>query len=319
MKPDPEVARIPVGISHCLLGERVRYDGGHRHDAFITGTLGRIFTFEPFCPEVGIGLGVPRPPVRLVADGETLRCLGVADPELDVTDRLQHYADTQQSHQAGLCGYIFKQRSPSCGVAAVPVWRDGREVPDGTGLYAARVMHHFPALPVTEEGWLGDAQVRENFIERVFVYRRWQRLVRTGPGHAAIQAFHAAHKYILMSHDPEQARMLGRWLATAAGMDAETLCSEYPARLMRVLEVVATREKQVNVLQHIQGYLKERLDPAGRQALNESIEQYRVGKVPRRVPLTRLRECFADHPDAFITNSLYLNPPPEDVALLNRL
>jgi uncharacterized protein YbbK (DUF523 family) len=172
--------KIPVGISSCLLGERVRYDGGYKHDAFITGTLGRIFEFRPFCPELEIGLGVPREPVRLVNDSGATRCVGTLDSQLDVTDRLLACADGQQSRQGEICGYIFKQGSPSCGVAEVRVFHDGQPECSGIGIYASRVMHNFPGLPVTEEDRLGDPALREDFIARVLEYWRWQQRLAGG-------------------------------------------------------------------------------------------------------------------------------------------
>jgi uncharacterized protein YbgA (DUF1722 family)/uncharacterized protein YbbK (DUF523 family) len=319
MTQEPETGKIPVGISSCLLGERVRYDGGHKQDAFITGTLDKIFVFRSFCPEIDIGLGVPRAPIRLVSDSGTTRCVGTQDTQLDVTDRLLHSADEQQSWQGKICGYIFKQGSPSCGVAEIRVFRDGQPVGSAAGIYAGRVMHNFPDLPVAEEGRLGDPASRENFIERVFVYRRWQQYVAAGPDWTDVATFHARHKYLLMSHDPERTRELGRWLAAAVAVDRDTLYRGYRSRLMTILAVVPTREKHVNVLQHIQGYLKDRLDTADRQELAETIGQYRGGLLPLRVPITLLRHHFRRHPDDYIAQSCYVYPPPQDQALLNRL
>jgi len=311
--------KIPVGISSCLLGERVRYDGGHKHDAFITGTLGKVFAFRSFCPEMEIGLGVPREPIHLVSDSGAMRCVGTHDSQLDVTDRLVHCADEQQFWQAEICGYIFKQGSPSCGVMEIKVFSDGQPECSGAGIYAGRVMRNFPELPVAEEGWLGDPALRENFIERVFVFRRWQQLVAGGPDWTAVTTFHARHKYLLMSHDQESTRELGQWLAAAAAADSDTLCRAYLTRLMTILDISATREKHVNVLQHIQGYLKDRLDPADRQELIETIEQYRGDLLPLSGPITLLRHHFRCHPDDYIAQSYYVYPPPQDQALLNHL
>ena len=238
--------KIPVGISSCLLGEPVRYDGGHKHDALITGTLGKVFEFRSFCPEVEIGLGVPREPIQLVGDSGTTRCVGTRDVHFDVTDRLRRCADAQQSWQSDICGYIFKQNSPSCGVAGVKVWRNGQPEPDGTGIYAARVRHNFPDLPVTEEGRLGDADLRGNFIERVFIYRRWWQLMQGPVDRVVIGEFHASHVTTMMSHDPERAHRLDRWLAGLDGVDTATMAREYLSRLMRILEVVAIHEIHAN-------------------------------------------------------------------------
>jgi uncharacterized protein YbgA (DUF1722 family)/uncharacterized protein YbbK (DUF523 family) len=319
MTQEPETEKIPVGVSSCLLGERVRYDGGDKLDAFITGTLGKVFAFRSFCPEIDIGLGVPRAPIRLVSDAGATRCVGTLDTQLDVTDRLLHCADEQQSWQRRICGYIFKQGSPSCGVVEIRVFRDGQPEYSRAGIYAGRVMHNFPDLPVAEEGWLGDPVLRENFIERVFVYRRWQQYIAGGPDWTDVTTFHARHKYLLMSHDQERTRELGRWLAAAVTADRDTLYRGYLTRLMTILEIVATREKHVNVLQHIQGYLKDRLDTVDRQELVETIRQYRSGLLPLSVPITLLRHHFRRHPDDYIAQSCYVYPPPQDQVLLNHL
>lgn len=319
MTQEPETGKIPVGISSCLLGERVRYDGGHKQDTFITGTLGKIFTFRSFCPEIEIGLGVPREPIQLVSDSGATRCVGTLDAQLDVTDRLLHCADEQQSWQGKICGYIFKQGSPSCGVVEIRVFRDGQPECSGAGIYAGRVMHNFPDLPVAEEGWLADPALRENFIGRVFVFRRWQQLVAGEPDWTDVTTFHARHKYLLMSHDQERTHELGQWLAAAVTADRDTLCHGYLTRLMAILETVATREKHVNVLQHIQGYLKGKLDTADRQELVETIGQYRSGQLPLSVPITLLRHHFRCHPDDYIAQSYYVYPPPQDQVLLNHL
>ena len=175
--------KIPVGISSCLLAKQVRYDGGHKHDSFITGTLGKVFEFRSFCPELEIGLGVPRDSIQLVSAAGAIRCVNACDPQFDVTDRLLQCADGQQAWQDDICGYIFKQGSPSCGVAQVKVFHDGQSECSGTGIYAGRVMRNFPDLPVTEEGQLGDPVLREKFIECVLAYWRWQqRLQADLPG-----------------------------------------------------------------------------------------------------------------------------------------
>jgi len=187
----PEPEKIPVGISSCLLGEPVRYDGGHRYNACITGSLGKVFEFRAFCPELEIGLGVPREPIQLVGDAETTRCVGTRDVQFDVTDRLLQCADAQQSWHGEICGYIFKQGSPSCGVSGIRVLRDGQPEQDGAGIYAARVRHHFPDLPVAEECLLGDVDWRGNFIERVFIYRRWQQLEKVRKRGKTQRAFYS--------------------------------------------------------------------------------------------------------------------------------
>jgi len=194
--------KIPVGISSCLLGQRVRFDGGHKGHSYITKTLGEYFEFRPFCPEMEIGLGVPRKPIRLarVNDGE-IRCISVDNDGRDFTDALQDCADRQVTWQQQLCGYILKKDSPSCGMERVKIWGEVMPIKEGTGIYAGQLQRNLPYLPVEEEGRLGDAVLRENFIQRVFSLRRWQKMLAQGLSVAGLIEFHAAHKLIIMSHN----------------------------------------------------------------------------------------------------------------------
>lgn len=317
MHPDDKDGRIPIGISSCLLGEEVRYDGGHKHNPYITETLGEYFGFIPFCPEVDIGLGVPREPIHLIkVDGET-RCVGTRSEGLDVTERLIRSADEQQAWQQGICGYILKNSSPSCGMERVRQYCNGSVERTGVGVYAHRMMRNFPNLPVEEEGRLGDPVLRENFIQRVFIYHRWVRLVAAGLDWGALTGFHARHKLILMSHDQDMARGLGRDLSESASKDMPGYADEYITRMMAILRIRATRGNHVNVLQHIQGYLKKHLDREDKRELSESIEQYRLGYLPLIVPITLLRHHFLKYPDAYIDQSYYMHPHPRELMLLN--
>ena len=313
----PAPARIPIGISSCLLGEAVRYDGGHKRNDYIRETLARHFDLQPFCPEVAAGLGVPRPAVRLVQTASGVRALGVQDPDLDVTERLQASAEAQRGWHAGLCGYLLKKDSPSCGMARVRRYGEGREQPerDGVGLYAERLMANFPLLPVEEEGRLMDPGLRENFVRRVHVLWRWRQATAGGVSARVLTEFHARHKLILMSHDQNAARELGR-LAAAAGA-IEQRADTYILGVMTLLKKLATRANHVNVLQHIQGYLKRDLDADDKAELVEIIQRYRIGELPLIVPITLLRHHFRKAPDPFIANSWYLDPYPGELALMN--
>ena len=203
--------KIPIGISSCLLGEQVRFDGGHKRDAYIMGTLSEYFEFHPFCPEVAIGLGIPRPVIHLVKIDNAIRCVGVKDPELDVTDRLRDVADQQKVSHAGLCGYILKKDSPSCGMERVKVYAGKQPHREGYGIYAQEMMRNNPLLPVEEEGRLGDPGLRENFIQRVYVLYRWKQLLAEGLSAQSLTRFHARHKLIIMSH--ADYREMGQLLA----------------------------------------------------------------------------------------------------------
>lgn len=313
--------RIPVGISSCLLGNEVRHNGSHKKDAYITGTLADFFDLQPLCPEVGIGLGVPRPAIRLARepDGEN-RVVGVKDPSLDVTDDLREYAHSQFPFIETLSGFILKRDSPSCGMERVKVYNQkGMPEKNGIGAFAAALMERFPQLPVEEEGRLGDPGLRENFIQRVFVYHHWQREVRPALTLPGFTGFHARLKLTLMSHDQDAARELGRLAASARKSNLEQVADEYFVTCIATLGKVATRRNHVNVLQHIQGYLKRDLDSADKAELLESIEDYARGDVPLVVPVTLLKHHFRKAPDPYIQESWYMSPYPASLRLRNML
>lgn len=311
--------RIPVGISSCLLGDEVRYNGGHKRDTYIDRTLGQYFTFRPFCPEVDIGLGIPRKPIRLVRRDGDIACVDIDDPSIDHTQALADCADQQAGWQSELCGYILKRASPSCGMERVKVYDKGQPQPDGAGIYAARMMANFPEMPVEEEGRLGDPVLRENFIQRVYVMYRWKRMRAEGLTLAGLVDFHARHKLILMSHCQKTYRALGPLVATARKDNVERVADEYIAALMPALKKRATRGNHVNVMQHIQGYLKTQLDSDDKAELGEAIERYHRGELPLIVPITLLNHHFRRNPDPYIQRSWYMQPYPAEMSLQNRI
>jgi uncharacterized protein YbgA (DUF1722 family)/uncharacterized protein YbbK (DUF523 family) len=309
--------KIPVGISSCLLGQNVRYDGGHKQDSYIVGTLTEYFDFKAFCPEVAIGLGTPRPTIQLVKIDDEIRSVGVKSPDLDVTDALRDYADQQKTLHGDLCGYILKKDSPSCGMERVKVYANQHPQKSGTGIYAQAMMQNNPLLPVEEEGRLGDPRLRENFIQRVYVLHRWKQLMAEGLMPARLTRFHARHKLIIMSHD--NYIDLGRLLANVNKSNVNEVAEQYIGQLMVVLKKVASRKSHVNVLQHIQGYLKKDLDADDKAELCELIENYRQGEVPLIVPLTLLKHYFRKNPDPYIQDSYYMSPYPAELRLINEI
>jgi uncharacterized protein YbgA (DUF1722 family)/uncharacterized protein YbbK (DUF523 family) len=300
---------VRIGISSCLLGERVRYDGNHKRNDYLVQIWGRYVEFASVCPEVGIGLGVPRPPIRLVGDSSRPCAVGVEDATLDVTARLEAYA-TERAHELDdLSGYIFKSKSPSCGLTHVPIdTPDGRGT--GAGVYARVFTAAQPLLPVEEEDRLADPDVRDHFITRVFAYRRWWALRgRLTP--ARLIAFHVAHKYLLMAHAPAQVSALGRVVTEIGEVDKpgdlERLADDYGARFMRALSHPPTRGGHANALMHILGYLKS-LPANDRAALLSAIEAYRLGRMPLLVPVMRLKQHLRRYPHAYIARQFYLYP-----------
>ena len=302
---------IRLGISSCLLGQRVRYDGKHKRDAYIAGILARDFEFVPVCPEVAIGLGVPRAPIELVGVASAPRALGVEDAALDVTRPLAAHGRRMARALPDISGYIFKSRSPSCGIAKVPVRGSGQRT-GASGIYAAAFMAARPLLPVEDEDRLKDAQVRENFIQRVLVYHRWQQLAAQGVSAARLVDFHAAHKLVIMAHGISHYRRLDQLVATIATRPIHKLARVYIQQLMRILAEPATVKRHSQVLMHLMRYLKKSLDAEDQAELLQQIHAYRLGHVPLVLPLTLLRRHFQRHPHDDVIRQVYLYPPAHE-------
>jgi uncharacterized protein YbgA (DUF1722 family)/uncharacterized protein YbbK (DUF523 family) len=314
-------ATIRVGISTCLLGQQVRWDGGHKREPFLTEVLAPYLEWVPVCPEVEIGMGIPREPVQLVrAEGE-LRMLGTRSRR-DWTEPMRDYAERRVRALAGLdlCGYVLKKDSPSCGMERVKV-RDvkGMAKRDGRGLFAEALLSANPALPVEEEGRLNDAVLRENWIERVFAYRRLRSLFEGRFGVGRLVAFHTAHKLQLLAHSPEAYRRLGRLVAGAKAMERGELRRRYEAGFMAALTVRATPRRQVNVLQHCLGYFRDKLDPKTRAALAAQVADYQKGLVPLVVPVTMIRHYVDQLGIEYLAGQVYLEPHPKELMLRNHV
>lgn len=305
-----------VGISSCLLGQQVRFDGGHKKDGWITGPLGAFFDFLPVCPEVGIGLGVPRPTIHLVGDPARPRALGSKDASLDVTARLEAFGIAQLPRLEGLSGYILKSKSPSCGMARVPVTSEkGMPAKVGVGIYARVLLERMPLLPVEEEGRLNDPVLRENFVTRVYVLHRWQQLRVERMTAAKLIDFHSRQKYLVMAHSQAAYQRLGQMLSHLKQVDLEAVADMYVAELMAALARRVTRKRHVNVLHHIMGYFTDHIDAGDKAELLASIEAYRREEVALVVPITLLRHHLRRHPDPYMEKQVYLAPHPEKLAL----
>ncbi|UAW97915.1 DUF1722 domain-containing protein [Halopseudomonas nanhaiensis] len=313
--------RIPIGISDCLTGSPVRFNAGHKHSALCTEQLGQWFDLVPFCPEVAIGLGTPRQPIRLVGDPTSPRALGTRDPSLDITSQLLGYGEAVAAAHPELCGFILMQKSPSCGMERVKVYQDnGQPAPlTGSGLFAQALMRTNPHLPVEEEGRLNDPVLRENFITRVMVTSAWKQLQSTGLSRSQLIDFHARHKYLLLAHNPAAYRRLGRMLANLSEADLEQLAGDYFADLIISLKSKASRRSHSNVLEHIAGHFKRSLAGHEKSELRSLIEQYRLGMVPLVVPITLLKHHLMNHPDAYLGRQAYLQPYPAELSLRNAI
>ena len=305
---------IRVGISACLLGEKVRYDGGHKRADFCTEVLSGYFQFVPLCPEVAIGLGVPRPTIRLVQQGSDIRVQS-ADGALDVTEPLKAYGLKKSAELTDLSGYIFCAKSPSCGMERVRLYGDGGGSKSGVGIYAHTLMQALPLLPVEEDGRLNDPHLRENFVMRVYAYHEWQQLLASGLSRGALVAFHSRYKYLLLAHHPGAYKELGRYLGAMAQWPLEHVAERYGAGLMSALKQRASRKNHANVLQHLQGYFKKQLTPAQKAELHESIDNYRRGILPLLAPMTLLRHYLREYPNDYLQQQVYFSPYPQELAL----
>lgn len=311
--------KIKLGISSCLLGEPVRYDGGHKLDHFLRDTLGRFLEWVPICPEVECGLPVPRESMRLVGDPDSPRLITVRSG-VDHTKRMTEWAAEKVKELEGrnLCGFVFKTRSPSSGMRGVKVYTtSGMPGRTGSGLFAAQFMSNFPLLPVEDEGRLHDMKIRENFIERVFVYHRWHTLAAEGLTPGKLVEFHTRHKYLIMAHSPEHLRRLGRLVAEGRGRRG--LYAEYLEVLMDGLKRTATIRKNVNVLQHIMGYFKNILAADEKQEILELISRYHKGYVPLVVPLVLLQHYVRKYDEPYLNDQVYLSPHPVELMLRNHV
>jgi len=312
---------IPVGISQCLTGSAVRFNASHKHSRLCTDRLGSLFELLPFCPEVAIGLSTPRPAMRLVGDPQSPRVVVSKEPRADLTLPLQHYAEQVSQANPQLCGFILMQKSPSCGMERVKVYRDNGHPADdtGSGAFAARLMARNPLLPVEEDGRLHDPVLCENFVTRVIVYAEWQALMREGLTPEVLLRFHARHKYLAMAHNQELYRQLGPLLANLRHTDLQELATQYFSQLMQCLKKPARRGGHCTALQHLAGYFKRVLKPQEKQELSALINDYRRGTVPLVVPITLLKHHLLNHPDSYLAEQAYLQPHPAELSLRNAI
>jgi uncharacterized protein YbgA (DUF1722 family)/uncharacterized protein YbbK (DUF523 family) len=319
MSDERAAERIRLGVSSCLLGENVRYDGGHKLDRYVRDTLGAHFEYVPVCPEKECGLPVPREAMHLTGDPESPRLVTVRSGT-DHTDRMQRWGRTRLEELAelDLCGFIFKSRSPSSGMERIKVYDDrGNPSRTSTGIWARMFMDRFPLLPVEDEGRLHDPKLRERFIEHVFVYSRFRRMQRQGPDPGRLVEFHTRHKLLIMAHSPELYREMGRYVARAAQIPREELLPGYLRLLDRAMRTQATVRKNANVLFHLLGYFKDSLTSDEKQEFTEITERYRHGHVPLIVPITLVNHFVRKYGEPYLQRQVYLNPHPVELKLRN--
>jgi uncharacterized protein YbgA (DUF1722 family)/uncharacterized protein YbbK (DUF523 family) len=312
---------IRIGISSCLLGEPVRYNGAGKRDSYINDILGRFVEFVPVCPEVEIGMPVPREAIRLQAQDGVVRLVG-STSGVDHTQRMQRYSRRKARELAKqeLSGYLLKKDSPSCGMERVRVYEGtGRPRKTGAGMFAQHLLETFPELPFEEEGRLHDARLRENFLERVFAYKRIQDLFRARWKLGDLVRFHTAEKLLLLAHDPTSYRDLGRVVARGKQLGRRELEQRYRMSFMSGMHRQATVRRHCNVLQHIQGYFKRNASLEDRRELEDVIESFRRGLIPLIVPITLIRHFVRRYDVEYLRGQTYLEPHPKELMLRNHV
>ncbi|MEZ9822224.1 YbgA family protein [Shewanella sp. 10N.286.45.A1] len=307
--------KIQIGISACLLGEKVRFDGGHKASSYCRKEIAEHFDYVPVCPEMAIGMGAPRKSVRLEKKGDII-FVKSADGSIDVTDKLNEFSDKKVAQLDFLGGYILCAKSPTCGMERVTEYKFGTNNgwKSGVGVYARKLMERYPLLPVEEEGRLHDLPIRENFFTRVYAYHDWHCLQASGFTKSNILDFHARYKYMLMAHNPKLYRELGPLLADMSG-DLNKIADTYFTYFMQILKVKATRKNHTSALQHMQGYFKKHLSSSQKAELTEAILKYNQGLQPILVPMTLINHYLREFPTPYIEKQVYLNPHPQELKL----
>ena len=313
--------KVRLGISSCLLGNPVRYNGQHQLDRFLVNQLGQYVEWVPVCPEVECGLPVPRETMRLVGDPEAPR-LVTTHSGVDHTEKMLSWIQRKlaELEKENLCGFVFKSRSPSSGMQGVKIYTEqGMPSRQGSGLFAGAFMQRFPLIPVEDDGRMNDAGLRENFIERIFVMYRWKQFLEADGGAAGLVDFHTRHKLLIMAHSPKDLKPLGNLVAQGRRTDRDRLHKEYFDCLMSALKLKATVRKNTNVLDHIMGYFKKQLNPDEKKELKEVIAEYHQGLVPLIVPVVLLRHYVRKFDSPYLKQQVYLHPHPSELKLRNHV
>ena len=313
--------KIKLGISSCLMGEKVRYDGGHRLDPFLKETLGQYMEYVPVCPEVECGLPIPRESMHLEGNPESPR-LVTSFTKREITKQMIKWAKKRviELEKEDLCGFIFKSNSPSSSMERVRVYNEqGMPIKKGVGMFARILMEHFPLLPVEDEVRLHDPQLRENFIERIFSLKRWRETLSKKESRGNLVDFHTRHKLLILSHSPKHYQRMGNLIAHAKDLPLKELYLRYQTLLMESLRLKTTPKKNANVLQHMMGYFKQELSPDEKKEVLEVIDHYRQGYIPLIVPITLIKHYVRKYDQSYLKQQVYLNPHPIELQLRNHV
>jgi uncharacterized protein YbgA (DUF1722 family)/uncharacterized protein YbbK (DUF523 family) len=306
-----------IGISSCLLGNEVRWNGGHKRDKYLTNTLGRYVDYVPVCPEVEAGFGVPRETFRLVGNADSPRLITFKS-KTDHTDQMLTWAKKRlrDLEKEDLCGFIFKSDSPSSGMIRVKVYNEkGMPHKIGVGIFARAFMEHFPLIPVEDDGRLNDPLIRENFVLQIFTMKRWRDSLAGRRSMGKLVDFHTRNKLLLLSHSQKHYRLMGKLVADGKKLPIQELYHQYQQLLVEALRLKTTIKKHNNVLQHLMGYFKKQLSADEKQELLEVFDSYRKGLVPLIVPITLINHYVRKYDQPYLKQQTYLNPHPMELKL----
>ncbi|MCF7832026.1 MAG: DUF523 and DUF1722 domain-containing protein [Candidatus Marinimicrobia bacterium] len=313
---------MKIGISSCLLGNKVRYDGQHKLDRFLRDELGDFVDWVPLCPEMECGLPVPREAMRLVGDDPESPRLMTNKTFQDKTGQMESYISEklEELEREGLRGFIFKAKSPTSGMRGVKIYTEaGMPSRRGSGIFAREFMKRFPNIPVEDEGRLHDPGIRENFIEKIYVYDRWLNYLNEDKSISGLMKFHAQHKYLMMSHSPAMLKEVGKLVAATDKKNLDQKLKTYEEKLINILNLKTTVKKHVNVLQHIMGYFKKQLNPDEKQELLDIIDKYHRELIPIVVPLVLLQHYARKYKETYLLEQWYLHPHPDELKLRNHV
>lgn len=311
-----EITEKPqIGVSACLLGHAVRFDGGHKRNSFVEEALGRFVDLHSVCPEAELGLGIPRPAIQLRKFQQEIRLVYSRTPEKDLTEDMQQFSRQRIEQLHSLDGFVFKKDSPSCGVFKVAVVDDcsGQKQRNGEGVFAGEFRRKYPTVPVEEEGRLNDDALRENFMERVYAHFRWRQFMASDNPLKGFRTFHRNYKLMLMAKNTQQYRQLGALAAKVNRHNFDELSSQYLEKFMQVMASVASRGQHINVLMHIMGYLKKWVRPEDKAEMLRWFEHYRSRQVDRVTATVLLLHHFRNYPDDYIAQQYYLSPYPAEL------
>jgi len=306
----------------CLLGHKVRYDGQHKLDRFLRDELGNFVEWVSVCPEMECGLPIPREAMRLVGDDPEAPRLLTNKNFIDMTEKMESFVKVRLEELAkeDLRGFVFKSKSPTSGMRGVKIYTEaGMPSRRGSGIFAREFMKRFPKIPVEDEGRLHDAGIRDNFIEKIYVFDRWQTYLETDRSVAGLMLFHARHKYLMMAHSPALLKQAGKIVAAMTKINIDTELKTYENTVMDILDYKTTVKKHVNVLQHIMGYFKNQLNPDEKKELLEVIDRYHRELVPLVVPLVLLGHYVRKYQEPYLSQQWYLHPHPDELKLRNHV